>query len=176
MTELTIGVIGAIIGVGGFLYGCLKDKRLKEIEERANAPHFVATRIRLDYSSAVIGGGHARYNFIDPPSDLGSELHSADNEEEVPLSCPKNQPVGLSIINDGERIRNFRFKSDGMHFMESEFGDGVYQLSYLWDPNSRGESKEFTIYCETSSGIQVKQTWKHKIGTMEINRTKPKPA
>lgn len=175
-TDLTIGVIGAFIGVVGFIYGWLKDSRLKEIEERAKAPHFIATRIRLDYSGASFGGQHANYQFIKPPSALGSELGETDGVEEVPENCPRNQPVGISIVNDGDEIRNFRFKSDDMDFMELEFGNGVYQLSYLWNPDIRGAYKEFTIYCETSAGIQVKQKWKYKIGTLEIIRTKPKPA
>jgi hypothetical protein len=67
--------LGPLIGLGGLIYGIIKDIQLRRVMSRANAPHFVFKCFLLDFSSAATGaGGHWVYNYPSIPHKLGTQL------------------------------------------------------------------------------------------------------
>ncbi|MHC4123984.1 MAG: hypothetical protein ACYSSI_10455, partial [Planctomycetota bacterium] len=86
-----------ILGFLGFLYGFAKDKKLRQIKKRANAPFFTILKIQHDakaYSRQE--GVEPSYIYRREPSDLSAQnlLDSPGPEPKFPDDYPDNYPIG----------------------------------------------------------------------------------
>lgn len=174
MNEI-IGFISVLIGVMGFLYGWIKDRELKKIHQRANAPFFKFETFELDSSSRNIPyNDQPWYSYRQSPSNLDGDLIAMEEyNASIPNNYPDNLVVGIELINRGALIRSFSIKSkENIFFMRKR--NNIYSLRYFFKRNEIGKQLFFTISFETIDGVQEKQRWLHIKGERQIKRIKPK--
>lgn len=177
MVNLSIFMSGLsmIIGPLGFIYGWSKDRELKAIHKRANAPFFKFGDFELDASSSASSSqGGTRYGYKKVPSKLNDSLFQTDSySPEIPEDYPDNRVLGAIFINTGTPIRQFTFKSKD-NILLKQLETNVYSLRYYFKKSDIGKDLFFTISFETTNGVQQKQEWKYIKGMKLIVRVKPK--
>jgi len=159
----------------GLLYGWIKDRELKRIRQRVNAPFFKFETFELDSSSKFSPyNDQPWYNYRQTPSDLNGDLMSMDEyNPSIPDNYSDNLVVGIELINTGIQIRSFFVKSKE-NFLFIHKRNNIYSLRYFFKRSEVGKKLFFTITFETIDGIQEKQKWLHIKGEKTIIRVKPK--
>ena len=167
--------LSLFIGFHGLLYGWVKDRELKKIHQRGNAPFFTFETFELDSSSQSIPQHDPPwYNYRRTPSNLNGDLMSMDEAyPSLPGNYPDNLVIGIELINRGIEIRSFSIKSkESILFMQ--YRGNIYSLRYFFKRSEVGKKLFFTITFETIDGVQEKQKWMHIKRKKTIIRVKPK--
>lgn len=170
-------IVGPILAFLGFLYGFAKDKKLRQIEKRANSPFFTRATVQLDSGSrSVPDGGKPYYHYRQEPSDLSARLWDMEEfEARIPDNYPDNHPIGLLLKNTGAELRSFKTTSkERMVFQEASSGKNLYELRYLYSKATKGEKFRFTLTFEIYEGFQDSQVWEVTKEATSIKRIKPK--
>lgn len=170
-------IVGTIVGCLGLLYGFGKDKELKIIQERANAPHFVVRKLKIDaFGASYPEGKPSYYDYREKSASLNDRLFEMEVfEEKIPQNYPDNRPVGVILRNEGCSIRFFELFCSVPHvFEESEWNKNEYEFRFLLKKDQIGKGLRFSLWYETSNGFQGKQIWELKRGTKHITRIKPR--
>ena len=174
--ELLIGAIGVFIGMFGLIWGVWKDAKVRIIQKRADAPHFVVRTLEI-YSSgkSIPSGKPAFYTYRDEPCSLDDHLMEMDQfEEEVPDNYPDNRPIGVILQNKGSHIRFFKFSCSEPHvFKESKPTENQYEFKFILGEGEKGNKIRFELWYETSNGFQGDQVWELEKGTKNITRIQP---
>jgi len=167
---------GPILALLGFLYGYAKDKKLRNIERRANSPFFTVLTVQLDCGQVSIPqGGKAYYHYREKPSGLIDHLWDMEEyEPHVPENYPNDYPIGLLLKNTGSSLRTFKFKSREQMVFQQADDKNLYELRYIYHKSSAGDGFRFTLSYETSEGFQETQVWEVIKGEISIKRIKPK--
>jgi hypothetical protein len=95
-------------------------------------------------------------------------------EETVPKSYPNDYPVGILVKNEGDRIRYFKTQPPRIVLKQSDYGDDLYEIYYMFNWTIYGTEVKFDLSFESNKGIKTKQTWRLVVGNNEIKRIKPK--
>ncbi len=105
--SLTIGVIGALVGLAGLFYGILKDSQIRAIEKRGKGPHFVPVRILIDVSGGSQSGGSPPvYHYDSTPKKIGERLWmELFGEGVIPKDYPEDRIVEIRVKNEGPRMK-----------------------------------------------------------------------
>jgi len=173
MTE----IIGLVFGILGFSYGLIKDREVRKIHQRKNAPYFVFETYELDSFSK----GTNRYDpswlaYRDKkiPTDLNGNLMSIQEVcPSLPDDYPDNFVLGIRLINTGVVVRSISAKSrESIGFKQCR--DNAFSLRYFFKRSEIGKTLFFTITYETIDGVQEKQEWLHIKGKKTVIRVKPK--
>jgi len=154
----------------------VKDKELKIIQERANAPHFVVRKLTIDAFGSGKHKGKISYSYREKTASLNDRLFEMEVfEEKIPQNYPNNRPVGVILRNEGCTIRFFKiFCSEPHVFQESEWNKNEYEFRFLLKKDQIGKDLRFSLWYETNNGFQGKQIWELKRGTKHITRIKPR--
>jgi hypothetical protein len=173
-------IVGASVGVLGFLYGFWKDRRLRQIEQRAKSPHFVFSNIQIDVTSWSISRDNSQdnshYSYGEQARKLTDNLPTIDNIQEAPKDYPDGRIFGIVLKNEGAVLRSFKVKCREEHvFQASESYCNYYKFRYKFDRATLGQPILFTIIFETEAGYRGKQIWQLQKGTSSLERIKPKP-
>jgi len=178
MTDIktTAAIFGTIIGVLGFLYGLMKDRKLREIEKRAKGPHFVPQYLAIDANGKSIPqGGKPYYHYRKEAVGLKGHLFEMEPyEESVPPDYPKNRVVALVVKNEGSKIRFFKIEcKENLLAMESNRSANFYEFRYLLEDLDKNEQFKVTLKYETEAGARDKQVWLFGKGKLTAKRIKP---
>lgn len=157
-SETVIAIIGASVGVLGFLYGLKKDKDIRSIQRRANAPNFVTSGFTLNLCgwTELHGVVDLEYN----PHIPEIERYLNDRKElNLPDDIPEGQLIACTLKNKcKEKIKHFEFKSRRKIFIDWESEDeGLMRLNYYHDP--KNEIIKFAFKYETENGITGKRKY-----------------
>ena len=170
-------IIGAFIGLVGFLYAVFKDRQVREIEKRSKAPHFIPEFLKIE-ATAKFTPQNARpyYTYSQQPSALDSTLFEMDPwEKAVPDDYPSQKVVALVVRNDGSKLRFYRIKSKEDVLMNAyRDRDDHYELRYALDRHAIGDVLKFELLFETEAGIQGSQVWALEKGSLMLTRLKPR--
>ena len=170
-------IIGGILGALGFLYGLLKDRKLKEIEKRAKAPHFTFRNLQIDAAGKSIPAGRpSYYSYKNQESNLSDRLFGMDSyENEVPGDYPDGRVVGVVLANKGSDIRFFTVNCREEHvFRRCKMEEHCFEFRYKLYKSQMSEPLQFMIKFETEAGYRGKQTWEIQRGTGSLKRVQPK--
>lgn len=175
-TKLYVAIAGVFIGLCGFFYGLWKDLKLRKIERRAQAPHFVVKDILLDIIAEMKPEGKPRYyQYNEQPGELGRILHEKQyGEAIIPEDYPDNLPAGLRLINEGPSIRYFKINPPFYLLKKVQWGKNIYDLYYQFYWKDFGKKSKFKIWYEIETGSQGTQQWEFVVGKNELRRIKPK--
>jgi hypothetical protein len=164
-----------VIALLGLLYGWVKDRELRRICQRANAPFFKFETFELDSSSrSVPYNDQPWYNYRETPSSLNGDLIAMEEyDPSIPDNYPDDLVIGIELQNKGIQIRFFSIKSkENLLFLYKR--GNIYSLRYFFKRREMGKELLFTIAFETIDGIQEKQKWLYIKGEKIIFRVKPK--
>ena len=174
--EILFGAIGLLIGVFGLSWGVWKDIKLRIIQKRANAPHFVVRTLELDSTGTCKPSGKPTfYTYRDKASSLNGHLMEMEEfEEQIPKNYPDNRPIGVVLKNEGCPIRFFQSSCSEPHvFQEKMWNRDEYNFRFMLKKDQMGQSLRFNLRYETSNGFQGEQIWELERGTKNITRIKP---
>lgn len=169
-------IIGPAIGFAGFVYGFIKDLKLRRIETRANAPHFVFRSMLIDMTGASkLEGKQWEYSYHTEPPALGDKLFKKEYGADcIPDNYPDEYPAGIMIKNEGDRIRYYSVNSQQILLKEFDNENDIYAIYYIYTRKNVGLKIEFDFNFESEKGIHGKQTWCVSVGENIIYRIKPK--
>ena len=112
-------VVGGSIGVLGFLYGFWKDRRLRQIEQRAQSPHFVFSNIQIDARAWSISENNSHYSYGEQARKLTDRLPDIDHIQEAPKDYPDGRVFGNALKNEGAALRFFKVKCREEHIFQA---------------------------------------------------------
>ena len=163
-----IDVLSLILGITGFLFGWYKDREIRKIRQRANAPYFKFCTF------SVVDKGPSGYDPQKASPDLGQKLIVIDQVNPVmPKDYPDNLVLGIELVNTGTPVRSFSVKSREPVLFK-HYWDNDFSLRYIFRRAESGKRLYFTISYETVDGVLEKQEWLHIKGTNSIVRLRPR--
>ncbi len=163
-----IDILSLAIGLAGLLFGWFKDREVRKIRLRSNAPYFKF----LTFS--VVEKGPSGYDPQKASSDLDQKLIVIDQINPVmPKDYPDNLVLGVELVNTGTQMRVFSAKSKEPVLFK-HYWDNDFSLRYIFRRAESGKKLFFTISYETVDGVLEKQEWMHIKGTNTIVRVRPK--